>query len=276
MTIRWIRSKWDFPDTPMEVFLRRITEAGFNGSEIYVPALTDSPDEVRRLHAEMNLTLVGMISSEGQNPAEHLRTLETNFERAVAFAPLRINCHVGKDWFTTEDNARIIQHGIELAQTHAVPISFETHRGRALFSATASTALLEAVPAMRLTADFSHWCCVHESLLADQREAVDRAISRADYIHARVGHIEGPQVSDPLAPEWDAEREVHYAWWERIVRARRREGVGEIAICPEFGPWPYMPSLPFTRQPVADLWQINLQMKDFIASRLGTGELASP
>jgi sugar phosphate isomerase/epimerase len=274
MKIRWIRSKWDFPDTPLHEFLHRIHAAGFDGSEIYLPSLRDAPEEVVRMHADLNLTLVGMISSEGKDVSEHLRMLEENFQNAIRFAPSRINCHVGKDWFSVQDNTRLIRRGVELSERHGIPISFETHRGRATFSTLSTAALLEAVPAMRLTADFSHWCCVHESLLADQQEAVDHAIHHADYIHARVGHIEGPQVSDPRAPEWELELETHATWWERIVRARRREGVTEFAICPEFGPWPYMPSLPYTRQPVVALWEVNLAVRDLLASRLGSEELA--
>ena len=275
MTLCWIRSKWDFPDTAVGDFLRRIHEAGFDGSEIYLPTLSEEPEAVARMHEDLELSLIGMISSEGTTAAEHLRSLEENFARAKRFGPARINCHVGKDWFSLEDNARIIARGLELSASHGIPISFETHRGRALFSTLSTVALLEALPAMRLTADFSHWCCVHESLLADQREALDRAIARADYIHARVGHIEGPQVSDPRAPEWEAELETHCTWWERIVRARRKEGCEQIAICPEFGPWPYMPCLPYTRQPVAELWEINLALKDLLSSRLGSEELAT-
>jgi len=274
MTITWIRSKWDFPETPLEEFLTRIRAAGFEGSEIYLPVLTDDPEEVIRLHRMLNLRLIGMISSEGKDAGEHLRSLEQTFAHAARFAPSRINCHIGKDWFSIADNARIIERAIELAHRHGIPVSFETHRGRATFSTLSTVALLDLVPQMRLTADFSHWCCVHESLLGDQPEAMERAIAHADYIHARVGHIEGPQVSDPRAPEWDLELETHTVWWERIVRARRREGNDELAVCPEFGPWPYMPSLPYTRQPVVDLWELTLALRGILDTRLRAEDLA--
>ena len=56
---------------------------------------------------------------------------------------------------------------------------------------------------LRVTFDVSHWCNVHESLLADQQETVDMTLQRVDHIHARIGHPEGPQVNDPRAPEWE-------------------------------------------------------------------------
>ncbi|HMK38245.1 MAG TPA: sugar phosphate isomerase/epimerase, partial [Bacteroidota bacterium] len=121
---------------------------------------------------------------------------------------------------------------------------------------------------LRLTADFSHWCCVHESLLADQPEALALAIDRTEYIHARVGHAEGPQVSDPRAPEWSAELDAHMAWWRRIADARRAAGAEDLFVCPEFGPAPYMPLIPHSRAPVADLWEITLFMKDLLRQKL--------
>ena len=42
---------------------------------------------------------------------------------------------------------------------------------------------------------------VHDSDLADRRENFELAISRADYIHARVDYAEGLQIPDPRAPE---------------------------------------------------------------------------
>jgi hypothetical protein len=183
-----------------------------------------------------------------------------------ALKPVHVNCHTGRDIFSSADNARIFRRAVELSTELGLPVSHETHRGRATYSAPATRDLLVAVPGLNLTADFSHWCCVHESLLADQADAVEAAIQASTYIHARVGHREGPQVSDPRAPEWSAEVEAHLGWWKRIAAARRRAGASILAVCPEFGPAPYMPVLPHTRQPVADLWEITLHMKTLIRS----------
>ena len=50
---------------------------------------------------------------------------------------------------------------------------------------------------------------VHESGLEDQAENLELAIAHADYIHARVGYAEGPQIPDPRAPEWQHAVERH-------------------------------------------------------------------
>jgi hypothetical protein len=40
---------------------------------------------------------------------------------------------------------------------------------------------------------------------------------------------------------------------------RRAEGREWFTLTPEFGPPEYMPCLPFTRQPVADAWEVNVE-----------------
>jgi hypothetical protein len=98
-------------------------------------------------------------------------------------------------------------------------------------------------------------------LLDDQKAHLDLAISRAIHIHGRVGLRSGPQVPDPGAPEYAEELRVHLGWWTDIARGRREEGMPVLTFNPEFGPLGYMPTLPHTKQPVADLWEIRLWMK---------------
>jgi sugar phosphate isomerase/epimerase len=269
MRLRIARSKWDLDDLPLDRFLATIAAAGFGASDIHIPSLRESPAETAALHARHGIALVAMITSEGTTPAEHCASLADRFAAAALCAPVHINCHTGRDTFSRDENLAVVREALALGRRFGIPVSHETHRGRATYSAPATRELLLAMPELRLTADFSHWCCVHESLLADQGEALTLAIERSDYIHARVGHIEGPQVSDPRAPEWSAELEAHMGWWRRIAAARRAEGAGELVVCPEFGPAPYMPLLPYSRTPVANLWDITLYMKDMLAKNLG-------
>lgn len=262
MKVLITRSRWEFTEVALPVFLKKVRDAGFDGTDIHLPSLTESPREIRLMHADHNLALIGMITTEGSTPAEHRASLERGFSLAAEAGVIHLNCHTGKDFFPFEENCAIFEKSLTLSREYGIPISHETHRGRALFSAQAAMEILRTLPEVRLTADFSHWCCVHESLLEDQQEAVDLAIAHTDYIHARVGHPEGPQVSDPRAPEWKRELDAHLVWWKKIVDRHRSSG--SIAICPEFGPAPYMPALPFTRQPVTDLWEVTLWMKDLL------------
>ena len=106
---------------------------------------------------------------------------------------------------------------------------------------------------MKVVADFSHFVCVCERLLEDREGDLATIMTRAIHVHGRVGHEEGPQVSDPRAPEWAPHVERHFDWWTMMRKTARARGAESFTFTPEFGPPGYMQTLPFTRQPVADL-----------------------
>jgi sugar phosphate isomerase/epimerase len=178
-----------------------------------------------------------------------------------------INSQTGKDWFTFEENQKLIAAAAAISENMGVRILHETHRGKFSFNARLTAQHLEADPSLRIAADFSHWCVVSESLLEDQPAAVELAISRTDHIHARVGHPEGPQVADPRAPEWKPALDAHLGWWDRVVECHQKKETPVLTITPEFGPAPYMPILPYTGMPVASQWDLNVYMMDLLRER---------
>lgn len=259
MKLLFGKSKWEMTEAPLETFLRRAKADGFDVVEIFLPALSETSDEIRELVSAHGLQLVAQIGTEGAIPADHLASLEKRFAFAAATGPLMINSHTGRDIFAFNENCRILERAIQLAKEANILMTHETHRGRATFAATETRRYLEALQNLHLTADFSHWFCVHESDLSDQPENVSLAIQRARYIHARVGFEEGPQIANPAAPEWQAMTGKFMALWRRIVDARKCESAPFLVITPEFGPPPYMPVEPFTGRPLADAWAVNAQ-----------------
>ena len=107
---------------------------------------------------------------------------------------------------------------------------------------------------------------MHESLLADQQDTIDLVLPRVDHVHARIGHQEGPQVNDPRAPEWEDAVKAHFAWWDKIVELKKQKG-DTLTVLTEFGPPTYMPTLPYTQQPLADQWAINVYMMKLFRQR---------
>ena len=264
------KSKWEMSDDPLEVFLQRVTASGFEATEIYLGSLHESPTEIARLHTIYGLRLIGQILTRGGSYQDHIKSLESQFEFAAQCQVAFINSHAGRDIFSFAENVQVFQRITQLSQSSGIPILIETHRGRPTYSGIETRKYLDAVPELRLTADFSHWMVVHESDLADQRTNVELAMTRVDYIHARVGYAEGPQIPDPRAPEWQGAVARHLQPWQQIIDQHKRNDEESLYITPEFGPPAYMHTLPFTNQPVGDVWEQNVYMKDLLTSKLET------
>lgn len=252
---------------PWDAFCKWVAEAGFDGVETRVPANRAVQEEMIAAFQKYRLSYIFLCSSgSGADLTGHLSAYKDQLERAAALGPVRINSHTGKDYFSKEQNELFIAVADSVSRATGVPIVHETHRGRFSFAAHITNEYLERLPYLRLALDISHWCAVHESMLGDQSEAIELALQRTDHIHARIGHPEGPQVNDPRAPEWTRVVQHHLAWWDTIVAAHR-EQQRPLTITTEFGPPDYLPTLPYTRQPLADQCEINKYMLNLLKNR---------
>lgn len=247
-------------------FCTQIKKEGYDGSEAWCP---DDEKERRSLFdtfKEHGLKIGLLVAGAGKEFQKHYAQFERNLKIAAEQRPLYINCHSGQDYFSFDENKKFIDLTTSVSEHTGVPIYHETHRSRILYSAPVAKQFMTRIAALRLTLDISHWCNVHESLLDDQQDTVDLAISRTDHIHARVGHPQGPQVNDPRAPEWKDTLERHLAWWDEIVTRKKKEGK-RLTMLTEFGPIDYMPAMPYTRQPLASQWEINHYMLTLLRAR---------
>ena len=261
-------TNWGF-DGSMEEYCSRVKKDGYDGIEIWWPGNDKEQQELFGCLKKHQLE-VGFLCGAGQaNYKEHLDAFRKMIDAAAKQTnqkPLYINCHSGRDHFSFDQNKAFIDHTTKLSKETGITICHETHRSRIMFAAHITRQFIEKIPDLRLTLDISHWCNVHESLLSDQQETVDIALGRVDHIHARIGHPEGPQVNDPRAPEWEAAVKQHFLWWDKIVERKKKNGE-RITFLTEFGPPDYMPALPYTRQPVADQWAINVHMMQLLRKR---------
>lgn len=262
--LKIMATNWGF-NGGIDAFCAKAKTEGYDGIEIWWtpdPALFEA---LKKYELE-----VGFLVGAGEKDYDiHLANFIKNLEAAAnnkIQRPLYINCHSGKDFFSFEQNLAFMEASSKMAKETGITICHETHRGRILYNAPLTKAFLEKRSDLRLTVDLSHWCCVHESLLGDVDEIVMMALDRADHIHARVGHAEGPQVSDPRAPEWATAVNAHFRWWDKVVERKRNAGE-DITILTEFGPPDYLWSLPYTRQPIANQWDINVHMMQILRKR---------
>ncbi len=261
--------RWGSESLAPREFIRRVREAGYDGVEIALADGDKAAMEAVEIAKSEGLALVTQhyetLDTDSETHAEHF---ERRLRHAASAKPLFVNSHTGRDLFSLEKNLSVFAIADRIAQDTGIPVFHETHRGRCLHSPWRTAELLAARPATKLVFDMSHWCTVCESLCEDQAETIAGIIPAAAHIHARVGHAHGPQVSDPRAPEWQAALEVHVHWWKRIADLRRTAGADVLTIAPEFGPPPYLPTLPFTNMPVASQWDINVHMMELLRQRL--------
>jgi hypothetical protein len=269
MEIQFFCPRWGSEDLEMEAFCKKAKEAGYDGVEMSLPL--DKQEKVTALKA---------ISNSGLKLiAQHWETVTTDFElhkqeyrkrleNLASATPVFINSQTGKDFFSFEQNAELIRMADEVGAAYGLKIIHETHRGKFSFAAHITAEYLRKLPNLRLTMDISHWCCVAETYLEDQPEAVALGLSCADHIHSRVGFPEGPQIPDPRVPEWQATLAKYVSFWQQIIDHRKREGLEVFTISSEFGPAPYMTLMPFTRQPITNQWEVNVFMKDYLKTTL--------
>lgn len=258
-------TNWGFPGT-WDEYCAKAKAAGYDGCEIWWP--TEAKERTAMFEALTKHGLkFGFLWGSGEADfRKNQSQFEATLNDIVNAKPIYINCHSCRDFFTAEQKLQAIAFTTKLSQSSGIPIYHETHRGRALYSAPVTRELIEKNKDLRITLDISHWCNVHESLLADQAETISLVLSRVDHIHARVGHPEGPQVSEPRAPEWENAVKAHFAWWDTVVETKKKEGKS-LTVLTEFGPPDYMPTTPYTRQPLADQWDINVHMMNTFRKR---------
>jgi hypothetical protein len=251
MELLVFRALWGMTGALVEQ-VESIASAGYDGIEAYW-----SPET---LHAEAFMTLVAQqhLKLIMATNIDSIDLLEPRLKTLAAYQPIKIGVQAGRDSMTRDEGCAFFERALALEAEIGIPVAFETHRGRLLYTPWDTAWYLRQFPTLKIVADYSHWVNVCERLPDDQAEALALANQRAFHIHGRVGYEEGPQAPDPAAPEFAP----HVAWFERqwtaIADARHAAGDRLLTFTPEYGPPPYLHTLPYTRQPVADLWDVCL------------------
>lgn len=268
MKIKLFKSLWEYVrfegspltirmDQNIESHLDRIAKAGYSGIESPLPC-QEQEEWFRHLLDQYQLEYIAQVLTND----EHSESFAIQAKRAAGFQPIKVASHSAKDSMTYEEQLDFFRKAIVVEEEIKLPVAHETHRGRAMFTPWNTSRILKDVDGLKINADFSHWCCVCESLLDAEQSHLATAIDRTIQ-----GYAEGPQVSDPRAPEYRKELELHEDWWSQIVQAQLKRGEETITFTPEFGPPGYMQLLPYTRQPVVDLWDINLWVAERFKER---------
>ena len=308
MDLLLFHSLWGF-EGRLEAAMDRARSRGFDGLELNLrhPVLLDRPlaeaaDHLRQAELGLVLELVtggDYVPDLAAGVDDQLAELEQQLEACPSLAPLKVSVITGSDSWSWGEQERFWPRAIALAQASGLAVSFETHRSRSLANPWAMADWLAAFPGLRLTADLSHWCVVAERLMTPELAPIQVMAGHVDHIHARVGHAQGPQVNHPFAPEHRQALAAHLACWRLFAASQAARPIDRkanqqpnqkanqqpnqlaahqpwpLTLTPEFGPDGYLPTLPFTNQPVADLLEINTAMALWLRQELGSGSPGS-
>ncbi len=273
MQLKYICPFWGLGHMSAPGFIEKVNASGYDGIEIDIPrsasfeeALLEKIEEVRTTK-EFIFVAQQWLPSETETFNEYRQRYTSRLQQIISLEPDFINSHTGKDFFSFDENCMLLDIAMDLSAKSGIKILHETHRGRFSFHAHSLLPYLIKFPALELVLDVSHWCTVSESLLQDQQQVIDAIIPHVAHIHARIGHEQSPQVNDFRAPEWNNHVETFMQWWEQIITHQKQNGKPQFTICPEFGPAPYLPTQPFTNEPLANQWELNVAMMQMLKNR---------
>jgi len=260
MRLKLVRHLWGVDLQPgLDRYLPHWQRTGYAALEVALRFVPDRPGFFQFLRRGQMDWIPQAYTNDfkgGGSVRQHLASLKEQIEECLDHQPLFFNVHSGSDAWNFAQAEDFYGAALEIEQKIGIAISHETHRSRYFGNPWTTRLILVRFPQLKLTCDFSHWVCVAERLLEDCGPIIKLASRHCHHMHARVGYEQGPQVSDPRAPEWARHLAVHEGWWDQIWASQKKRGMKNSTLTPEFGPAPYLHVLPHTQAPVADLADI--------------------
>jgi sugar phosphate isomerase/epimerase len=260
--------KWD-------AMLRRIKEDGYLAVEsILVFDVNQNPPLFRELLDKHGLGIFIQLHTASDwstynyctscELSVHVASFRALVQDCLQHKPLLINVHSGHDsWDLATavlyfEQVLAIERELLIGEHQDVVLVHETHRQRLLHSPYQTRDIL-AHPSingkLRVNCDLSHWVCVCERLFGSDDASVTgrgrdawwpallKDVARhCHLVHARIGHVEGPQVVDPRSSTAASELAAHLSWW-RVIFAEQLGAATDrrtsIYVTTEHGPEPY-------------------------------------
>ncbi|WP_324027303.1 sugar phosphate isomerase/epimerase [Maribacter sp. BPC-D8] len=272
-TIKYLYPHWGSENLTAKEFIELVISKGFEGIEINLPndktfenELLDELQNIRKRNPSFIVVLQQVLPVKKETVQEYISNVLKQLKRTLPYQPDFINSHTGKDHYSFDENSKVIEAIESFSSKHKIPIYHEIHRGRFTFHSASTLTYLQKYPKLKLVGDLSHWCVTSESMLQDQEHVLEQIFPHIIHIHARIGFEQCPQVNNPFAPEWEAYLDQFMTWWQRIIK--QHQTLSNFTITPEFGPFPYMPQAPFSKEPLANQLELNIEMKKYLESKL--------
>ena len=270
MQLKLFKTLWGYTGDVADAVREAVAE-GYDGIEAPVPVTAADRARLAALLSDAGLDYIAEIATTGTyvpnrslSLQDHLDDLARRTAQLQELHPLFITCLGGCDAWPLAESLAFFRQAIGIAGMAGMNISFETHRGRSLFNPWITRQVVEMLPELRLTCDFSHWYVVCEGIQQSEQEIIRQLVPRARHIHGRVGYDQGPQVPDPRSAVYARELEQHLKWWRWIWEQQYKDGCEWTSVTPEFGPDGYDYRNPATGATLIEPGMLN----NWMASRL--------
>jgi hypothetical protein len=235
----WAMDKLISPEASVAQKFDRVREAGFDGMAIDLGALSFEQAEATVPHFERTGLLGGLTafpgSVEGLRPALGLaHRIRAPFVVVIGQEmPVRVAAMIP-----------VIEGWLKVADEEGMPIQFETHRNCITNDLFATVQLLEAVPAMRMAADLSHYVVDREMPCPPTpylQGLISQVLQRSESFQGRVaarGQIQLP-LEFPQNAKWV---QLFRDWWREGFTAwygRHLTDTAPLVFLSELGPPDY-------------------------------------
>lgn len=235
----WAMDQLVSPEASVAQKFDRVREAGFDGMAIDLGALSFEQAEATVPHFERTGLLGGLTafpgSVEGLRPALGLaQRIRAPFVVVIGQEmPVQVAAMIP-----------VIEGWLKVADEEGMPIQFETHRNCITNDLFATVQLLEAVPAMRMAADLSHYVVDREMPCPPTpylQGLISQVLQRSESFQGRVaarGQIQLP-LEFPQNSKWV---QLFLDWWREGFTAwygRHLTDTAPLVFLSELGPPDY-------------------------------------
>lgn len=243
------------PEWTLDEKFARVRAAGFEGVECWLDDESEAEHRAALDRHGLRLTL-------GHHP-HTLDDVRITVERAKRLKADFVFAQPLNPFVPIPEAAAFLREARKIAHDAGLCLFVETHRNNVPESLNQALMLIEAIPEVRFTGDFSHFVVVSEFYGLEYERAVERlmpVLERTSHLHGRISNGEAVQVD--VGDGSGETAQFFVSIWRAAMRAWRKDaGPGDVfPFASELGPPRYAITLPDGRE-FSDRWEQSLVMK---------------
>ena len=218
--------------------------------------ISDDDEGQRTLQVIDKIGLSWALGKRAMNADEICRSVQFAADNGALWTM----CQPATAFHSLQEVVEIVRAGSQLAFDNAMPFFVETHRNNFTETIPQTLRLIEAVPDIKLTGDFSHFVVVGEFYGWEAEGALEQLqpiIERVAHVHGRISNGQAVQV-DVGEGEGGEGTPAHFftrLWAAMFKHWRQNAQPGDVMpFTSELGPPRYAITLPNGNE-FSDRWQ---------------------